>query len=95
MKVRTNLTPVYKRSEQENAHSQLLRPDLIERCAWKCLIHQELCHHRTLQMVQGSPVCPQSRKVHSKVSKYKYFQLGSPEVLSLAVLAILFIYCLK
>lgn len=95
MKLRTNLMSVYKRPEKENSHSQLLPSVLIEGWAWKCLIHQELCHHRTLQTVQGKPVCRLFSKVHFKVSKCKYFQINSPTVLSLGVLAILFIYCLE
>ena len=95
MKLRTNLMSVYKRPEKENSHSQLLPSVLIEGWAWKCLIRQELCHYRTLQTVQGNPICPQFSEVHFKVSKCNYFQLDSPEVLSLGVLAVLFIYCLE
>lgn len=49
MKLRTNRTSVYKRPEKENSHSQPLLSVLFEGWAWQCLIHQELCHYRTLQ----------------------------------------------
>lgn len=95
MKLRTNLTSVYKRPEKENSHSQPLPSVLFEGGPWQCPVHQELCHYRTLQTVQVNSVCPLLRKVHCKVSKYRYFQIDSPAVLSPAVFAILFIsFCL-